>query len=356
MKSVRRRYIFIAGTTLLALALLFLLLLVRQWVIWPQPSGILVIPVHLAGRAQLYRIDVPSGRMDTVPLDHPGVGSAHHTVLSPDGKWLAFAAGDEEVNRRIYITALDGSHSLPLTVGPLDSEPQWSADSTQIVFSRWISPHSALFRVDVGTGVEVPLTGFANELEPDWSPDGQTIVFTTSRDGFQELYTMSPDGSDLRRLTENEGLNDLQGVYSPNGSMIAYITNTAVGNNSGEIWLMNADGSNQRRLTNNDRYDQLPVWSPNSAHIAFTSTRTDDGPNRDIFVYDLVGDTLRQLTQSPGSSFSPYWSPDSQWIAFAFSNGSVSPDLYLMRADGSDARLLLPEFGSRILDGLVWLP
>jgi Tol biopolymer transport system component len=42
-------------------------------------------------------------------------------------------------------------------------------------------------------------------LRPSWSPDGTRIVFTRVRvkgnEGRPDLYTMSPDGGDLERLT-----------------------------------------------------------------------------------------------------------------------------------------------------------
>jgi Tol biopolymer transport system component len=221
---------------------------------------------------------------------------------------------------------------------------------------RSINHRSALFRANVETGEELQLTDYTNDLDPDWSPDGERILFTTSRDGFQELYTMSPDGSNLQRLTVNEGLNDLQGVYSPDGSMIAYSTNYSVGDASGEIWVMNADGSSQRRLTNNDRYDDQPVWSPDGTRLAFTSKRLDSFA-RDIFVYDLEDGSLHQLTDAPDSFIWPRWSPDAGWIIYEFNDdNNVESGTYIMRADGSDARELLPDHVFSVGNDLIWLP
>jgi tol-pal system beta propeller repeat protein TolB len=351
LSSPNRRFM-IAGALLLVAVAFLLIILIRDVLTPPQLSGTLIFP----DGPQLNRINVVSGKVEILSMDKPGIRRSLQMVISPNRKWLAFTAADEETQARLYIAALDGSQSRPLTNGPVDMQPQWSPDSQQIVFTRAISPRSALFRVNIETGEEFQLTNYANDLEPYWSPDGSRIVFTTSRDGFQELYTMSPDGSDLKRLTENEGLNDLQGVYSPDGDKIAYITNRSVGDQSSEIWVMNADGSDQHRLTNNDRYDHLPVWSPDSTRIAFSSKRTfSPSADWDIFVYDLTEDTLHQLTDAPGFYLGPVWSPDGNWIAMTAGNETDEPDLMLMRADGSDKRLLLPDIGYRPLDGLIWL-
>lgn len=348
-----RRYFLIPCVALVLLVVLAIL--VGDLLLPPQRLGTLLILVSTADDLQLHYIDAALGRVEVLHGGNPAISNAQQVTLSPDGKWLAFMAYDDQNNRRIFLMASDGSQVRPLTAGPVDTRPEWSSDSKQIVFMRSINFRSALFRADVETGEAIQLTDYSNDLDPDWSPDGERILFTTSRDGFQELYTMSPDGSDLRRLTENEGLNDLQGVYSPDGSMIAYTTNYSVGDDSGEIRVMNADGSGQRHLTDNDRYDHMPVWSPDGTRLAFTSKRFGIF-KWDIFVYDLAEDSLHQLTDAPGSFIWPNWSPDGDWIIYRFTNDNSEAGLYMMCADGSDAQELLPDHGYGGGKDLIWLP
>ena len=41
---------------------------------------------------------------------------------------------------------------------------------------------------------------------PAWSPDGSRIAFASTREGGTlSLWTMAPDGSDLRRVTDGHG-------------------------------------------------------------------------------------------------------------------------------------------------------
>ena len=37
--------------------------------------------------------------------------------------------------------------------------------------------------------------------------DGPAIAFTSNRDGDFEIYTMRPDGTDVRQLTVNDGVD-----------------------------------------------------------------------------------------------------------------------------------------------------
>src|SRR5215217_3161069 len=40
------------------------------------------------------------------------------------------------------------------------------------------------------------------DLRPAWSPDGSRIAFAATLDGGVEIWTISPDGSNLTRLTD----------------------------------------------------------------------------------------------------------------------------------------------------------
>jgi Tol biopolymer transport system component len=94
------------------------------------------------------------------------------------------------------------------------------------------------------------------------------IVFTGyhSGDGY-ELYTVAPDGSDLKQLTVNTAVDD-QAVFSPDGSKIAFFSDRGdVGSNlegrrSGnyEIYVMDAGGGNLVQLTKNTSWDWQPDW------------------------------------------------------------------------------------------------
>ncbi|MAS33386.1 MAG: hypothetical protein CL610_05230 [Anaerolineaceae bacterium] len=353
MQLTKRHYYRMGGVLLLLVAGLFFVVMVRD-LLRPPLTGTVMTVLNVNGQPLLHRLNLDNGELE--PMDSDGIGAAHQPVFSPDYERVAFVAVEEIVNSeavlRIYLSRIDDFDPQPITSGPRESDPQWSPDGSKIVFVRSRDFFSALFIVDVATGEEQQLTNFTNDLEPDWSPDSQRIVFTTSRDGFQELYTMAPDGSDLKRLTENENLNDLRAEYSPDGSMITYMTNYSVGDGTGEIWVMNADGSNQRRLTDNRRDDLLPVWSPDSRKIAF-SAQLEDRSGSDIFVYDLDADTMQPLTREPGFEYFPAWSPDSSWMVYTAHVDGRDYTLNAVRVDGSDRRVLLTGFGAR---EAYWLP
>ena len=66
-----------------------------------------------------------------------------------------------------------------------------------------------------------PAPGYNREAT--LSADGKKIVFTSSRHGILEIYTMNPDGSGVKRLTNKLGYDGGAFLFRPmgNGSFIA---------------------------------------------------------------------------------------------------------------------------------------
>jgi Tol biopolymer transport system component len=113
---------------------------------------------------------------------------------------------------------------------------------------------------------------------------------------------------------------------------------------------MDADGSNVRHLS--DTWGEYPAWSPDGSRIAFASsiggTTPFGDPDYDVFVMNADGSDEVNLTHSPDINEGyPTWSPDGAWIAFESTRGTPhdperqsDEDVWVMRADGSDARNL----------------
>ncbi|MFE5813950.1 amidohydrolase family protein [Streptomyces sp. NPDC056479] len=131
-------------------------------------------------------------------------------------------------------------------------------------------------------GTAVPLTPPGLEpTRPQFSPDGGRLVVCAYRDGGFHLWTLRPDGSDLRQLTD--------GPWDDRG----------------------------------------PAWSPDGTRIAFASERGGDtvtGAPYRIWVVEVRTGALTRLTgrpdqQGPGQDarwedFDPAWSSDGERVLF----------------------------------------
>ena len=203
---------------------------------------------------------------------------------SRDGNWITFGAGAFFTARRasqpseIMVMSADGTESRAMTSGPGNAGfPGWSPDGTEIVYRYWTENEHGLRIVDVTTGESRVLTTEHDNL-PVWSPRGDVIMFTRyapdERFPYDEfdLYTIRPDGTDLKRLTDTEG-NDAHSHWSPDGNYILWSSSRFGYKDESphvinqpqayaELFIMNADGSNQRPLTDNQYEEGTAAWLP----------------------------------------------------------------------------------------------
>jgi TolB protein len=66
----------------------------------------------------------------------------------------------------------------------------------------------------------------------------------SNRDGTWEIYSMSLDGTGVKRLTNNAALDGLP-VWSPDGKTIAFVSDQG---GAWAVWAMSPNGANLRKL------------------------------------------------------------------------------------------------------------
>ncbi|MDP9243112.1 MAG: hypothetical protein M3O84_08065 [Actinomycetota bacterium] len=228
-------------------------------------------------------------------------------------------------------------------VSRIEHRPASAPVSNRIAFSAYRDGSWGIFSVNPdGTDLR-PLTSMpTDEFAPAFSPDGSQIAFVAQRAGSAadaDLYVMNVDGSGLTRLTST-GTN-WDPTWSPDGTQIAF--RKAIDGDE-DIYVVGADGSGERDVSRSPQtWELAPSWSPDGGQIAFTSVRgNDQGPQ--IYVMNADGNGVQQLTDTADPHDSPQWSPDGTRIAFATQKNGVW-GIDVMNADGSGVRRIAETSG-----------
>jgi TolB protein len=155
-----------------------------------------------------------------------------------------------------------------------------------------------------------------------WSPDGQTLAYCAERNGNFDVYTISVNGGEEKRLTFTEGLDDGPD-YTPDGKYI-YFNSYRSGHM--HIWRMGVDGSNPEQITFDENSNWFPHPSPDNnwvVYIAYLSDEKEDhlfGKTVQLKLINRKTREIKDLTQpffgGQGTINVPSWSPDSSKMAF----------------------------------------
>ena len=144
------------------------------------------------------------------------------------------------------------------------------------------------------------------DTSPSYSPNGKYICFNSDRSGYQQIYVMKSDGSNVKRISFGNGIYGTP-VWSPRGDLIAF---TKLHKGKFYIGVMRTDGTGERLLTENF-YQEAPSWSPNGRVLIFyRETKTDqngEGFSAKLWSIDLTGYNER-MVKTPTDGSDPSWS------------------------------------------------
>jgi TolB protein len=166
-----------------------------------------------------------------------------------------------------------------------------------------------------------------------------------------EIFTATPKGGDVRRLTRSPNTFSELPDWSPDGQRIAFFTEHFRGNQPAQIQVMNADGSDVTELTRGPGFHGFPAWSPDGASLAIAADWGDYRNLRGIWIIPasapggVTQQEARRLTISPGShteDAEPQFSPDGSSIVFTRFKSPRKSAIHRVGIDGSGLQRLTP--------------
>ena len=284
----------------------------------------------------------------------PGVGPMSAFSMSPDGGRLVYSTcrypptrlqhaaerlDHDDYKYEIAISKIDGTDPERLTFDDSYSNfPMWSPDGTRIAFlsgrhvresNRYRASGEAHLYTMAPDGSEVRdltlgLDPVANH-PPQWAPDGRRLavvgietrmVGANRYERYTQIYTVGADGTDVKRIPAAVSGPS----WSPDGERLAF---AKLDGDEVALHTIAADGSDAQRVTTIDGWHprhgepdptrawiETVAWSPAGEQILYTC-----GPAVCVVDLDgtLVGTSPSDLTDGSVAA----WSPDGSTIAIA---------------------------------------
>ena len=219
--------------------------------------------------------------------------------------------------------------------------PAVSPDGDEVVFS-W---RGDLWKVETGGGTAMRLTSHpSDDLRSVWSPDGDRIAFNSTRDGYNNIWTMNADGTDVTRVTNTDrgsSISDWAEINGKDQLLFSGVHDLDVYRDA-RPYFTSIDGGPIQRL--HDAFGVDPVLSPDGRHILFARGGYYDGwerrhyrgaENQDVWLLDRSDNSFTQLTEWNGNDGKAKWMDDDT-ILYLSDREDDSVDLYRRDLDDDE--------------------
>ncbi len=175
-------------------------------------------------------------------------------------------------------------------------------------------------------------------LEVKWLNDNRTLIFNQTKNGYQNWYTISADGSGSEKQLTDDLHNNRDLELNSDRSQGVYLA----GRN--KLKLMDMKTFKTKTIQEDEFWgfqNEKPRFSPNDEYVLYTARRNFE---LDVFTYHIASGETINLTKTGVSESNPFWSPDGKYIYFSSSRtqpsyprGGGESDLYRMALNRFDA-------------------
>jgi dipeptidyl aminopeptidase/acylaminoacyl peptidase len=290
--------------------------------------------------------------------------------VSADGKWAAFVVStpDMEANRNasnVWMVSTAGGEAMQVTQSGRDSSPAWSPDGKTLAFLSSRDGNSQVYLLSMEGGEAKKLTTLSTGADLfQWAPDGKSIGFTS------EVYLdCKDDACNSKRDEEKEKSKVKARIYDH--LLFRHWDHWSEGKRS-HLFVMPVDGTGSARdLTPAADYDIPPdergevsdfAFSPDSKEICYTAVPDKMeaiSTNGELFLVLMAGGEPKKITTNLGFDGNPVYSPDGQYIAYhaQLTAGYEADRWRVMLYDRKSGKIEnLSESFDRSATNLSWFP
>lgn len=234
---------------------------------------------------------------------------------------LFFISDREACKRCYFLYEMKADGSEVRKISDLRLEDSWMGsrnDGAEMVVSARVGDdvRMQLFVIDTATGKFRQLTdeNGAAFRDPSFSPDGKQIVYVhkkdrKSREEIEELWIMSADGSNRRKLTTypaDDKTAEWHNYHAGPPRWVAahgFITYQSIQKGKSSLFAVTPDGKKNWKLTENKLSEGWHDWSPDGKWLAVEMTSETEPKNYEIWMLNYETKELSKLTDPNDSRF-----------------------------------------------------
>ncbi len=162
-------------------------------------------------------------------------------------------------------------------------------------------------------------SGWLSGREMEFSPDGETLLFLSEKDGWNHIYTVAPDGSNLAQHTS--GNWEVDYVSWLNNESVIYASNRE---DYGErhVYVLNLSDQTEEKLTEEEAYRYQFELSPDRSNLIYAKSFFNEP--YDLYRLNISNpDEEIQLTNSVPDSFYTYNWQQEEYVRFTGRDGET---------------------------------
>lgn len=221
--------------------------------------------------------------------------------LSPDGKKIIYVSY-KDGGPMLYLRDLSSGAARKLSSREgLNIGAAWTSDGRRLALTLSTQGNPDIFTMDLNGKILERLTDhWGIDVSPTFSPDGTKVAFVSNRSGSPQIYVRDLERGTEERLTFEGSYNT-----SPSWSSLNRIAYASMNNGRFDIYSIDPDGSHLRKLTEAQGNNEDPCWSPDGRYVMFSSNRSG---SYQLYMMNWNGQNQTMITSGKGDQSAPSWS------------------------------------------------
>jgi dipeptidyl aminopeptidase/acylaminoacyl peptidase len=184
------------------------------------------------------------------------------------------------------------------------SSPALSPKGDRLAFLTNITGTPQVWMINAQGGWPEQMTFYSDRVDfVRWSPDGSALVFAKSRGGDEnaQLFLLSPDGSEIKALTNAPTVRHNFGSWSHDGRKISYSSNKR-NKDYFDVYVMDVSTGREELVYQQDGSNDVEAWSFDDRHLIVSHANEGLSLDNDLYLVDTETKQATHLTPHEGAA------------------------------------------------------